>query len=81
MTVTVFSTTHCGICHALMQWLDSKDIVYKNVVVDESDEAMDEYMKVNDGMIGTPFSVIERGGETYKIVGYDQPKFISALGL
>lgn len=79
MTITVYSTTHCGVCHALMQWLDGKDVPYINKVVDQNDEDMADYMAVNDGMIGTPFTVIEKNGQLHKIQGYDQPRFNQIL--
>lgn len=81
MNVIVYSTTQCGICHALMQWLDSKGVSYMKKIVNEDEAAMNEFLSVNDGMIGTPFTVVENKGETHKIAGYDQPKFTSALGL
>lgn len=81
MNVTVFSTTNCGICHAVMQWLDKQNIKYENKIVDESEGAMNEFMQVNDGMIGTPLTVIEVDGETARISGFDQPKLKTALGL
>lgn len=81
MNVTVFSTTNCGICHAVMQWLDKQSITYENKIVDQSDSAMDDFMAVNDGMIGTPLTVIDNDGTTTKISGFDQPKLKAALSL
>lgn len=81
MNVTVYSTTNCGICHALMQWMDKQGVKYTKKVVDEDPAAMASFMSVNDGMIGTPFSVIESGEATVKIAGFDQGKFKKALGL
>ncbi len=81
MNVTVFSTTNCGICHALMQWLDKQNVQYVKKVVDEDDGAMEDYMAVNDGAIGTPFTVIKNNGETTKISGFDQGRFKKALEL
>jgi hypothetical protein len=49
--------------------------------VDENEEDMTEFLSVNDGMIGTPFTVIKNNGKIYKIAGYDQPKFNEALAL
>ena len=81
MNVTVFSTTNCGICHAVMQWLDKQGIAYTKKVVDEDEAAMAEFMHVNEGMIGTPFTVVDNKGDVTKIAGFDQPKFKTALGL
>jgi glutaredoxin len=81
MNVTVFSATNCGICHAVMQWLDKQGISYDKKVVDTDESAMDDFMATNEGMIGTPFTVIENNGVTTKIAGFDQPKFKTALDL
>lgn len=80
MTVTVFSTATCGICHALMQWLDKKGVVYQKVLVDESGENMARLMEVSDGAIGVPFSLIEKDdGTKTTIAGFDQKKFEQTL--
>jgi hypothetical protein len=42
---------------------------------------MMEFMSVNDGMIGVPFTVINKDGVTTKISGFDQKKFKQVLGL
>jgi len=81
MNVTVYSTTTCGICHALMQWLEKQDVAYKNVVIDTSPEAMEELITVSEGAIGTPFSVVDNDGAITKIAGFDQKQFRAALGL
>ncbi len=81
MNVTLFSTTNCVIYHMEMQWLDKQGITYDKKVVDEDESAMGEFMQVNDGMFGTPFTVIENNGAVTKIAGFDQPKFKAALSL
>jgi glutaredoxin len=82
MTITIYSTTICAACHTLTQWLDKIGQPYIKKITDEDPEAMAEFMSVNDGMIGVPFSVIKAddGSET-KISGFDQGKFKKALGL
>ncbi len=79
--VTVYSTTNCGVCHAVMQWMDKQGVSYKNHVVDEDVDAMAEFMQINEGMIGTPFTVITNKDQTTKIAGFDQKKLKQALGL
>ncbi|CAN5270137.1 hypothetical protein BH10PSE19_BH10PSE19_22030 [soil metagenome] len=82
MDITIYSTSTCSFCHALMGWLDSKNINYKKVVTDEDQAGMTEFMEVNDGAIGVPFKVIKDGtGNTTKISGYDQGKFKKVLGI
>lgn len=74
MTITIYSTTNCASCHALMQWLDQKEVAYTNKVVDRSDADMDEFMSVNEGLISTPFTVIETNDQTHKVQGFDRTK-------
>jgi glutaredoxin 3 len=82
MDITIYSTSTCSFCHALMGWLDAHKIVYKKVVTDEDEAGMMEFMKVNDGMIGVPFTVItDADGGVTKISGYDQNRFKQVLGL
>lgn len=82
MTITVFSTSTCATCHLVTEWLDKQGKQYVKKNADEDDGAMEEFMQVNDGMIGVPFTVItDDGGTTYKISGFDQGEFKKALGL
>jgi len=82
MDITIYSTSTCSFCHALMGWLDSNKIAYAKVITDEDEAGMMEFMKVNDGMIGVPFTVIkDSDGNITKISGYDQGKFKQVLGL
>lgn len=82
MNITIYSTTTCSFCHALTAWLDKQNIAYTKKVTDEDDAAMAEFMSVNDGNFGVPFTVIQddNGNET-KILGFDQGKFKQTLGL
>ena len=81
MTITIFSTTLCAICHAEMKWLDKQGISYDRVVVDESDEGMEQFMQATDGMIQSPpFTVITKDdGVVIKIAGFDQKKLTTAI--
>lgn len=82
MDITIYSTSTCSFCHALMGWLDKQKISYTKVVTDEDPVGMVEFMKVNDGAISVPFTVIEDpDGTVTKISGYDQGKFKQALGI
>ena len=82
MKVIIYSTTTCSFCHTLTTWLDKQDIAYTIKMTDEDDAAMAEFMTVNDGQLGVPFTVIENGtGEQAKIMGFDQRKLKQALGV
>ena len=82
MDITIYSTTTCAFCHVLTAWLDKKNIPYIKKNTDEDESALVEFMSVNDGNLGVPFTVIKDGnGNETKILGFDQPKFKQALGL
>lgn len=81
MDITIFSTTICAICHAEMQWLDKKGVGYNHVIVDESDEAMRQFLDATDGvMLSPPFTVVKtKSGEEVKIAGFDRKKLEVAI--
>lgn len=82
MNITIYSTTTCSFCHALCAWLDKQNIGYDYKLTDEDDDAMSEFMNVNDGMLGVPLTIIKKGdGSETKILGFDKAKFNSVLGL
>lgn len=82
MDITIYSTSSCAACEALTQWLAQEGFEYTKKVTDEDPATMLEFMNVNDGMIGVPFTVVKdaKGIET-KISGFDRGKFKKALGL
>lgn len=65
-----------------MTWLDKENVSYLKRMTDRDEGAMAEFMNVNDGAFGVPFTVIEyESGREAKIVGFHKPKFKEALGL
>ena len=82
MTITIYSTANCAACHELTKWLDKHNKPYQKKITDEDPAVMDEFMQVNDGMIGVPFTIIkdDSGTET-KISGFDLATFKAVLGL
>lgn len=81
-SVTIFSTTTCSSCRVLMTWLDKENVTYSKKMTDKDEAAMAEFLNVNDGALGVPFTVIcyDSGVET-KIHGFHKPKFKEALRL
>lgn len=77
----MYSTTTCTTCKGLGDWLNQKGFEYTKKNTDEDDQAMAEFMSLNDGMIGVPFTVIDNDGTISKISGYDRKSFIAALNL
>lgn len=82
MNVTVFSSTNCAICHALMLWLDKEHVPYKNIVIDESDDNMDKLIEATDGAVqGTPVTLVANGDDKTIISGFDRAALQTALGI
>ncbi len=80
MNITIYSTSICAACKSLGDWLHKNGFDYTKKITDTDEAVMAEFMSVNDGMIGVPFSVITTdSGEQIKISGYDQKAFKSAL--
>ncbi len=82
MKITVYSTSTCATCHLVTEWLEKNSLAYEKKNTDENDDFMAEFMSVNDGMIGVPFTVIENdSNEKIKISGFDLKKFKNAAGV
>lgn len=82
MEITIYSTANCAACHTLTGWLDKQGLKYTKKVTDEDPAVMAEFMTVNDGMIGVPFTIIkDESGTESKISGFDQGKLKQALNI
>lgn len=81
MTVKIYSTTTCPFCKMEKEYLDSKEIKYENIFVDQDPKAADEMVKIS-GQLGVPFTIITRDdGTKEQFLGYDKAKLDQALGL
>ncbi len=82
MHITIYSTSTCSTCNALTRWLTQHGQSYEKKITDEDPDAMAEFMSINDGNIGVPFTVLSDGnGTSTKIVGFNQALLKEALGL
>lgn len=82
MHVTVYSTSTCTYCGALRAWFDVRNIPYDYKLIDTDPEAMKAYVRISEGVVGVPFTVIEdESGSVSKILGFDARKLQAALGL
>ncbi|MEI7632238.1 MAG: glutaredoxin domain-containing protein [bacterium] len=72
--VIVYSTTWCAFCKATKQYLDSKNIKYKEVNIEEDQVAAQQIVE-ETGQMGVP--VIRIGKEL--IVGFNKQKIDAAL--
>lgn len=82
MSVTVFSSSSCAICHAEMDWLSKQGVNYNNIIVDEAEDGMAKMMEATGGIIqGTPFTVIDQDGKKETVAGFDRGRLQLLLGL
>ena len=72
--VTVYSTSWCGFCHQLKNWLKEQDIQFKDIDIEEDQQAAREVVEATKQM-GVPVTKI---GDQY-IVGFDRPKLEAVL--
>ena len=80
MNIIIYSTTTCAFCSVLSGWLDKQNIAYTKKNTDEDESALAEFMSINDGNLGVPFTLItDDSGKQTKILGFDQPAFKAAL--
>lgn len=76
----MYSTSSCSACDGLAAWLTQNGRDYHKKIVDDDDDAMDEFMVINDGLIGVPFTVIiGNDGIEHKISGFDRTRFKTVL--
>lgn len=79
--ITIYSTATCGFCRMLKSYLQSKDITYNEVKVDENPEEAKKLYEMS-GQLGVPFTVIDMDdGSKKAILGFDKPQFDKVLGL
>lgn len=50
----VYGTKICPDCRRSKKWLDDNDVAYKNIYLEDDDEAIDFVMEVNHGMQSVP---------------------------
>lgn len=79
--IKIYSTGTCVYCKAEKDYLTEHGVSFKDVRVD-TDEAAAQEMIEKSGQMGVPFTVItkEDGSEEH-ILGFDQPRLASVLGL
>ncbi len=76
--VTIYSTSWCGFCHSLEQYLEQKKVTFVTKDIEKDEAAYNEMMEAIGGRSnfrGVPTSNVN--GEI--VVGFDRPKIDSAL--
>lgn len=73
-TVTVYSATWCGFCHAVKKYFDHLGVKYTDHDVEQDVKAGAEAVE-KSGQRGIP--VVDIGGDI--IIGFDRPKIDASL--
>jgi glutaredoxin len=80
-TIKIYSTTWCAFCRAEKQFFDTRGVKYEDVDVESDPVAAQEMVQLS-GQMGVPFTVISHSdGHRVGILGFDQPRLTSELGL
>jgi glutaredoxin-like YruB-family protein len=72
--VIVYSTSWCGFCHQLKEWLKGQNVEFSEINIEEDEKAGREVVEATKQM-GVPVTKI---GEKY-VVGFDRPKLEDLL--
>lgn len=79
--VKIYSTVTCPYCKMEKEYLESKDIPYENIFVDQVPSAAEEMVKIS-GQMGVPFTVITKDDNSQvTVLGFDKDKINEALGI
>lgn len=64
-----------------MDYLDSRNVIYEQILVDEHPEEAQKMIAIS-GQMGVPFTVVDQvNGERKTILGFDKTRIDEALGL
>lgn len=81
MKVKLFKTTTCPYCKMETEYLNSKDIKFEEIYVDQDPKQAEEMIKISNQM-GVPFTVIEKqDGTRVTVLGFDKDKLNQFLGI
>lgn len=72
--ITLYSASWCAFCHMTKNYLNSKSVAYKEIDVDQNQDAARELV-AKTGQAGIP--VLQIGDTT--IIGFDRPRIDSTL--
>ena len=63
----------------LISYLAQKKVEFTEQRVDEDEVARNAMMEASGGFLGVPFTVVEKGEEEHKIIGFDKNMLDSIL--
>ena len=79
--VTMYTTRTCPFCKMQKDYLNSKNITFSEILVDENPDEAQKMIAIS-GQMGVPFTVIAKeDGQQVNILGFDQQKIAEALNI
>ncbi len=79
--VVMYTTRTCPFCKMQKEYLNSKNIEFSEILVDEKPEEAQKMIAIS-GQMGVPFTVITKDdGANENILGFDRERIDFALGL
>lgn len=78
--VTIYSTQTCGYCKAAKEFMASHGVQYTEVDVGADQQKAREMIE-KSGQMGVPVIVVGEGEGEELIVGFDQKRLSTALGI
>lgn len=77
----MYTTRTCPFCKMQKEYLNSKNITFSEIMVDENPQKAQKMIAIS-GQMGVPFTVIIKDdGQQVNILGFDKVKINEALGL
>ena len=77
--VTIYTTRTCPFCKMEKEYLNSKNIQYEEILVDERPEEAQKMIEMS-GQLGVPFTVIKKEDDSEeKILGFDKERIDQIL--
>lgn len=77
--ITIFTTNTCAYCVMVKRWLQSKDMTYEEVNLDEHPERQKEAFELS-GQLAVPVTIVTKEDDTKEvIIGYNLAKLAPAV--
>ena len=78
--VTIYTTKTCGYCKAAKEFMSNNDVAYDEIDVGADQDKAREMIE-KSGQMGVPVILVKDGDKEDLIVGFDQSRLSSVLGI
>lgn len=79
--ITMYTTRTCPFCKMQKDYLNSKNVAFEEILVDEKPEEAQKMIEIS-GQMGVPFTVIDGDdGTRATILGFDKPRLDQELAI